>query len=56
MPDSGDSLNMFVVNLNLSLDKLDLEIVPFVNGRTGGPSLRFGSFIVLLPVLSLVTG
>ena len=35
MPDSDDSLNTFVVNLDLSLDKLDLEIVPFVNGRTG---------------------
>ena len=33
--DNVDSLNTFVINLNVSLDKLDLEIVPFVGGLTG---------------------
>lgn len=35
IPDNDDSLNTFVVNLNVSLDRLDLEIVPFVDGLTG---------------------
>jgi len=35
IPDNDDSLNTFVINLNVSLDKLDLEIVPFVDGLTG---------------------
>ena len=35
MPDSDYSLNMLVVDLNLSLDKLNLEIVLFVDGLTG---------------------
>ncbi|KAF9780554.1 Nse1 non-SMC component of SMC5-6 complex-domain-containing protein [Thelephora terrestris] len=35
IPDNDDSLNTFVINLNASLDKLDLEIVPFVDGLTG---------------------
>jgi hypothetical protein len=35
IPDNDDSLNTFVINLNVSLDKLDLEIVPFVDGFTG---------------------
>ncbi|KAF9647607.1 hypothetical protein BDM02DRAFT_3097856 [Thelephora ganbajun] len=35
IPDNDDSVNTFVINLNASLDKLDLEIVPFVDGLTG---------------------
>ena len=35
IPDTDDSLNKFVGDLNSSLDKLDLEIVPFVDGLTG---------------------
>ena len=35
MPDSDDFLNTLVVNVNLFLDKLDLEIVLFVDGLTG---------------------
>lgn len=35
IPDNDDSLNTFVVNLNVSLDKLDLEIIAFVDGLTG---------------------
>jgi len=35
IPDNDDSLNTFVINLNVSLDKLDLDIVPFVDGFTG---------------------
>jgi len=35
IPDNDDSLNTFVINLNVSLDKLDLDIVPFVDGLTG---------------------
>lgn len=35
IPDNEDSLNTFVINLNVALDKLDLEVVPFVDGLTG---------------------
>ena len=35
VPDNDDSLKTFVINFNASLDKLDLEIVRFVDGFTG---------------------
>ena len=35
IPDNDDSLNTFVANLNTTLDKLDLEVVPFVDAPTG---------------------
>jgi hypothetical protein len=37
--DSDDSLNMFVINLNVSLDELDLEIAPFVDAIAGNQVL-----------------
>ena len=55
IPDNDDSLNTFVVNLNVSLDKLDLEVVPFVDGLTGNqvyilvrPRHRSGSCFFLI--------
>lgn len=41
IPDNDESLSTFIVNINESLDKLDLEIVSFVDGLTGDPVYVF---------------